>query len=287
MTGPDYIAPATLAEAVVAKGEAGVTARVIAGGTDLVLRMRDRVLAPDLLIDLRRLSLDRISIIGGECRMGALTPLSDVLAHPELQAHFPALPAACQEFAGPPIRNLATLGGNIVNASPAADTVPPMMAYDAEVVLARADGERVLPLAEFFTGPGACVLQSDELMTEIRMKLPEGPTASIFVKLGQRRSMAISVVNLAVRVTLDEHGDVAFARIVLGSVSPMPLRASVTESLLVGQALTETIIEAAARQAREEATPISDVRGSDGYRDRMVEVLVRRALTSIRDELAP
>jgi len=286
MSGPDYIAPASLGDALAAKQEHGGDARVVAGGTDLVLRMQDRFFEPRLLIDLRRLSLDQINIGEGWCRMGACTPLSTVLAHPEMNQLFPALPAACREFAGPPIRNLATLGGNIVNASPAADTVPPMMVYNAEVTLASGDSERRVPLQAFFTGPGTSVMTDEEVLTEIRMPLPDGPTASTFIKLGQRRSMAISVVNLAARISLDDNMAVDQARIVFGSVAPTPLHASGAEALLEGNRLTGDLIGEAAEKARKEASPIGDVRGSESYRDRMVEVLVRRALTTISSELA-
>ena len=282
---PDYIAPATLEEALDTKSRYGAGARVIAGGTDLILRMRDRVLEPEILIDLRRLSLDDIALDGGVLRLGAYTRLSQVMEHPEITRHFPALPEACLQFAGPPIRNLASLGGNIVNASPAADLVPPLIAGDAEIVLASGCGERVLPLLEFFTGPGRNVMRPDEVLTEIRLPVQSRPTAAIFIKLGQRRSMAIAIVNLAVRLTLGEDGSVAEARIVLGSVAPTPIRATAAEAMLVGNPLSDDLCGKAAQKARQEASPISDVRGSEGYRDRMVEVLVRRALTAAKDEL--
>jgi carbon-monoxide dehydrogenase medium subunit len=286
MHTPDYMAPATLEDAVLAKRDHGEAARVIAGGTDLVLRMRDGALRPETLIDLRRLSLDQIEQDDHGFCLGALTPLSAILENDAMLRHFPALPEACGQFAGPPIRNLATLGGNIVNASPAADTVPPLISYDAEVVLEACSGKRVLPLQEFLTGPGTNVMAPDELLTAIRLPMPVGRTASAFAKLGQRRSMAISVVNLAVRITLDETGKVAAARIVLGSVAPVAFRARGAESLLEGSPLSNESVHAAAAEARREARPISDVRGSETYRDRMVEVLVRRTLATVREGLA-
>ncbi len=285
MNNLEYTAPATLEEALRIKKERGANARVIAGGTDLILRMRDKVFSPALLIDLRRTPLDTISLTTDEMRLGAYVDLSQVLASADIARMFSALPSACREFAGPPIRNRGTLGGNIVNASPAADLVPPLMAYDASIVLSSAGGDRVLPLAEFFVGPGQSVIEPEEILTEIRLPVMSSITAAIFIKLGQRRSMAISQVNLTTRLTLDELGTVSDARIVLGAVAPTPIRAFAAEGILTGNRPSDELIERAASQAGQDLTPISDVRASRAYRERMTEVLVRRALRATRDEL--
>ena len=282
---PEYIAAASLEDALIIKQEKGADARVIAGGTDLILRMRDAVLSPGLLVDLRQVSLDAISSQAGEIQFGAYVTLSQILEHAETNSMFPALVESCRQFAGPPIRNRATLGGNIVNASPAADLVPPLMAYDANIVLASSTGERVLPLAEFFTGPGQSVMQPDEILTKISLPMMPANTAASFIKLGQRRSMAISIVNLSTRITLDASGLVSAARIVLGSVASTPVRAFEAEAILTGQRLSDDLLISAAAKARQEVSPISDVRASEDYRDRMTEVLVRRALMATRDAL--
>jgi len=285
MTSPEYTAPANLADALRVKKELGADARVIAGGTDLILRMRDAVLAPSLLIDLRHISLNRIEISNDAMRLGAFVSLSQLLESTDIEKYFPALPAACREFAGPPIRNRGTLGGNIVNASPAADLVPPLIAYDASISLQSSNGDRVLPLADFFTGPGQSVIKPDEILTEISLPLLPPSSAATFLKLGQRRSMAISQVNLTTRLTVDESGLAREARIVLGAVAPVPMRAVAAEEILLGKELTDESIGAAAAKAREEVTPISDVRASLAYRLEMTEVLVRRALNATRDQL--
>ncbi len=286
MSVAEFITPTSLADALSIKKDRGAAARVIAGGTDLILRMRDKVLSPALLIDLRRLSLDGITLTDESLSLGAYVALSQVLESADIEKYFPALPAACREFAGPPIRNRATLGGNIVNASPAADLVPPLIAYDANIVLSSSGGERVLPLVEFFVGPGQSVIEPGEILTEIRIPLLPTPSAAIFIKLGQRRSMAISQVNVTTRLTLGESGLPVEARIVLGSVAPVPMRAVTAEKLLQGKELSDEQICEAAKTAREEVKPISDVRASDSYRLQMTEVLVRRALLATRDELA-
>jgi CO/xanthine dehydrogenase FAD-binding subunit len=285
MSNPQYVAPDSLADALRIKSESGAGARVIAGGTDLILRMRDRVFTPELLVDLCRIPLTGISLGSDQMCIGPSVSLSQILAHEDIAGLFPALAEACRPFAGPPIRNRATLGGNIVNASPAADLVPPLIAYDARVVLSSVSGDREVPLAEFFTGPGQTVLEPDEILTEVKLPLMPARTAAHFIKLGQRRSMAISIVNLCTRLSLAEDGKITTARIALGAVAPTPMRAVAAEKALTGKALSPELIEQAAQLASEEISPISDVRASGDYRRRMTGVLVRRALTVTRDEL--
>lgn len=285
MNGPEYIAPANLGDVLRIKHERGAQARVIAGGTDLILRMRDKVLTPALLIDLKHLSLDTISESGSGIRLGACVTQSQLLADPVIAEQCPALASACREFAGPPIRNRGTVGGNLVNASPAADLVPPLLAYDASVVLTRSSASRELPLSGFFTGPGQTVMSPDEILTEVRLPPLPARTAARFIKLGQRRSMAISIVNLAIRLTLDDSARVSAARIVLGAVAPTPIHAAASEDLLTGQELSVELIALAAKEASGETSAITDVRASKEYRVKMTRVLVRRALESIRDDL--
>jgi len=278
MDNLNYLAPESFDQAVIAKSQHAENSRVIAGGTDLLLRMRDKVVAPSVLIDLRHTSLNKILVSNDAMSLGASVSLSQILENSEITQHFPALQTACREFAGPPIRNRATLGGNIVNASPAADLVPPLIAYDASIVLRASGGDRALPLAEFFTGPGQSVIAPDEILMEIRIPLLPPLSAATFIKLGQRRSMAISQVNLTTRLSIDNSNCVTGARIVLGAVAPTPIRAHSAEEMLAGKIISEDLIRMAAEKAREEVTPISDVRASLEYRLEMTEVLVRRAL---------
>lgn len=285
MSIPDYLAPTTLSRALQLKKQRGADARVIAGGTDLILKMRDKVFSPTMLIDLRRISLDSISLTNDVMRLGAYVTQSQLLASADILKMYPALCAACREFAGPPIRNRGTLGGNIVNASPGADLLPPLLAYDASVVLASSGTERELPLTEFFTGPGQTIMAPEEILTEIRMPVMPSRTASAFIKLGQRRSMAIALVSVAARLTLDEKGVISVARIVLGAVAPTPIRAHAAETVLTGGRLSDEMIAQAAHEAQDAAKPISDVRAHEPYRKDMTEVLVRRALVAARDEL--
>ena len=278
MDVPEYAAPATIEDALRLKNEAGGDARIIAGGTDLVLKMRERVFAPTLLIDLKNVSLDRITVANDHVCIGAGVTLSQLLAHTEVGHLYPALIEACQEFAGPPIRNRGTIGGNIVNASPAADLIPPLLAYDARVELASSGSIREVALAEFFTGPGQTSMTPDEILTDVRLARMPPATASTFIKLGQRRSMAISIVSVATRLTLDEDGRLSAARVVMGSVAPTPVRAYAAENSLEGNAPSDDLLKSAANIASDEVAPISDVRASETYRNSMTSVLVRRAL---------
>lgn len=285
MSNLHYIAPESLDDALRIKSERGANARVIAGGTDLILRMRDRVFTPDLLVDLRRLPLGKIKHSNGGVLLGPSVSLSQILEDEETRKRFPALIEACLPFAGPPIRNRATIGGNIVNASPAADLVPPLLAYDARVEMRTQSGSRELPLSELFTGPGQTVMEPEEILTGVRIPPLPDNSAAHFIKLGQRRSMAISVVNLCTRLSLASDGTVAEARIALGAVAPTPLRATAAERILTGMEIAPELLEKAAQSASEEISPISDVRASGDYRRRMTRVLVHRALKVTRDEL--
>lgn len=284
MNYPEYIAPTTLDEALECLA-ASDSARIAAGGTDLVPQMRRSDAVPALLIDVRRLPLDAVEQQGDNVVIGARLTHTQLTRSDVLARHFPALLAACRSIGGPPVRNRGTLGGNLANASPAADTAPPLLAYDALITLVSQRGQRTLPLADFFTGPGATVLAPDELILSVRVPLPPPRTAAVFLKLGKRRAMAIAVASVAARLTVDAGGRVTVARIALGSVGPTPLRAVRAEAVLQGARLDEEVVASAARQARDQASPISDIRASADYRRRLVEVLTRRALMAAWQQL--
>ena len=285
MIKPDYLAPTSLEEALQTLKQQTEGIKIIAGGTDLVPRMRSRVVEPSLLVDLRLLDLDGIEMTAEGIRIGASATHTDILESRLLAEHCPALVEAAADIAGPPIRNRGTAGGNLVNASPAADLVPPLLAYDARVVLANADSKREIPLVNFFTGPGLTVLSADEILTEILIPPVPQRTAGKFIKLGKRKAMAVSVVSVAARLTLDEAGLISQARIALGSVAPTPMRAKKTEAALQGQPPSPELFMEAGQISKGEASPISDIRASGDYRKKMVAVLTRRALEAAWLEL--
>lgn len=272
----DYFSPRTLDEATgILNGED--SARALAGGTDLLLRLKRKQWTPRALVNLKRIAGLREIALDGELHLGALLTLNDLIRSPIVQDQFPVLAFAASTMASVQVRNLATVGGNLCNASPAADMAPPLIALNARAVVVGSRGERVTPLEEFFVGPGKASLAPDEILREVRVPRPgEGEWAS-YLKLEHRQAMDIAIVGVGIWIKAAgmRCQDV---RIVLGAVAPVPMRAQRAEAILRGQALTEERIREAARVAASEAKPIDDVRGSAWYRREMIDVLTRRQL---------
>lgn len=261
------------------------SARIVAGATDLILEL-ERGLRPgiNMLIDITRVhDLDHIrQDDDGWVRMGPLVTHNHCATSPLIIQRAYALARACWEVGAPQIRNRGTLAGNLITASPANDSIPPLMALDARLTLRSVEGERVVPLREFYQGVRRTVLRADELLTEIAFRLPPEAARSTFIKLGLRRAQAIAIVNAAVVLELD--GDqVSTAAITLGSVAPTIVHAEQAEAFLAGRRLDAETIDRAAELAEDSATPIDDLRGSAAYRKQMVRACVRRALRSLAD----
>jgi xanthine dehydrogenase iron-sulfur cluster and FAD-binding subunit A len=274
----------TLADALKLLAEHGTTARPIAGGTDLVLQIaRGAVTGIDILVDLSRVpELGQIERVGDVLRIGALVTHGEIVSSDEVVRHALALAQASAEVGAPALRNRATVVGNIVTASPANDTISALWALDATVVIVSLGGERRVRLREFFPGIRRTLLELGELVTAIEIPPGTPPSRSLFVKLGQRRAQAISVVHLAVSLQFDGP-IVTAASIALGSVAATVVSATAAETLLTGQPLSATAIAEAARIAAASVHPISDIRGSADYRSHAVSVLLTRALHSLAD----
>jgi carbon-monoxide dehydrogenase medium subunit len=285
MHRPAYVAPTTLEEASAILGENPTGTRLIAGGTDLIVQMRAGVVQPDMLVDLRLLPLNAISVEKDLVRLGSRVTHTQIVESKVMWERFPALAAACEAVGGPATRNRGTIGGNLANASPAADSAPPLLVYDTSVVVASAVSKRTVPLADFLVDYRQTALQPSEIIKEIRMPVPSGEMASSFIKLGKRQALTIAVVSVAARLTVDESYKVQEARIALGSVAPTPIRASSAEKMMVGEALSVEVIAEAANEAVHGASPISDARASAEYRTKMISVLVRRALIACMEQL--
>ncbi len=278
----NYFSVSTLAEALYLLAEHGERARVIAGGTDMLIEL-ERGQRPNVttLIDITRVpGLDSIAQRGDTFRLGPLVTHNHVAHDARLVARALPLAQACWGVGAPQIRNRATVAGNLVTASPANDTIAPLLALNAEVTLASLEGERTVPLAQFYTGVRRTVMRPDELLTAITFPALAANERGMFIKLGLRRAQAISVVNAAV-VLAFEGDKVARAAITLGSVAPVVIRATVAEEALVGQALTPPVIAEAARLAALASAPIDDLRGTAVYRSDMARVLVKRALAAL------
>lgn len=278
----DLLRPTTLSEALAMLAGAG--AMPIAGGTNVIADLRAGKHEPRALVDLSRLAeLRGIRRENGHIAIGGGTTITALLADPLVAEHASALAQAAQVFANPLIRNRATVGGNLADASPAADTAPPLLALDAEVELTSAAGTRRVPLADFLVGVRRTLRRADELITAVRFPTATdaGRRTTAFHKVGLRKADAISVLSAAVAITFDGAGRCAAARIALGAVAPRPLRAPAAEAVLAGEKLTPTIIAEAARLAAEAASPINDIRGSAAYRRQVTEVVVRRLLEQV------
>ena len=278
-----YHQPESLDEALALLAEVP-SARLVAGGTDLMVELRKRREArPPALVSLRRIpALAEIELSGsGRLRIGAALCLSDVTVHAEVRAHYPALVQAMHVFGCQQIQNAATLGGNLCNASPCADGAPSLLAYGAQVELVGPAGLRCLPLDQFLLGPGRTALQTGEVMTAILLDRPSSSSRSLYLRKGRVR-MDLAMVNLA--LLLDVEGETCRrARLVAGAVAPVALRLSGAEAVLEGSGLEPDVLTKAAAIARAEISPISDVRSSAAYRRALVGVLVERGLRRLRD----
>jgi carbon-monoxide dehydrogenase medium subunit len=252
----------------------------LAGGTDVLVNMKKRVIQPEYLIGLSRIpELKTVQKEKKQFRIGSGVTAAQIAASTEIKKNFRALAAGAETLGSPLVRNLATIGGNIVNSRPAADFPPGLMAYGAKLVLARQVGTRVVALEDFIRGPGQTVLAADELLVEIVLDEPPAFTGSAYLKLGIRKALEISIVNLVAVLTLEKpNGVIRAARIVMGAVGPTPLRAPRAEKLLIGAKPDEALFARAGEAAAGDSRPIDDFRGSAAYRREIIKVFTRRAL---------
>ena len=283
-----YYSVSSLDEAAALLDEYQRQARIVAGGTDLIIEM-ERGQRPELkvLIDITRVKgLDQISRHGERIRLGPLVTHNHVVGSPLIRRRALPLAQAAWEVGAPQIRNRATIAGNLITASPANDTITPLIALDAELRLASVDGERTVALEDFYTGFRQTALRPNELLSSISFPALDDKQRGVFLKLGLRRAQAISVVDAAAVLRMDDSGAVTSARIALGSVAPMIISAPLAEQFLIGRRLTAETIAEAGRLASQSASPIDDIRGSAEYRREMVKVLVVRALRQLaQDEM--
>ena len=288
-----YASPTTLADALKLKAEHGAAARFLAGGTDLLVELAHAG-APDAaqvgLIDLTRIpGMAEIREEDGALHLGPLVTHNQCVRSPLLVEQAFPLARACWEVGAPQIRNRATIAGNLVTASPANDTIAPLMALDANVRVESAQrGRRTLPLTQFFRGLRQVDLAADEMLTRVSIPLPNPARRGNFIKLGLRRAQAISVLNVAASLACAAGRDwrsaeITHAALALGAVAPTVVRATEAEAFLLGRTLTEETVAEAARRAATQTRPIDDARGSAAYRLAMVETLVARLLRQLRD----
>ncbi len=275
----EYHAPETLEEACRLLKKGGKDAAVMAGGTDLLIKLRYRVRKATAVIGLKRIhGLDEIRF-DRKCGLtiGATTLLSDVASHPEIRRHFPTIAQAALKTATVQIRNMGTVVGNLCNAAPSADNAPILIAMDAELLITDPKKERSLPLVEFFKGPGLTVLKPGEIVKSVFVPFSPLHSGTSYESISERGKVDIAAVGAAARVVLNGEQCVGIG-IALGAVAPTPMRAFGAEKVLMDKNWSLELVEKAALRASREAKPITDMRATAAYRRKMVQVLTKRAL---------
>ena len=278
--GFEYYEPTTMDEALDLLAQEGDAGAALAGGTDLLLRIRRHARTYRSVINIKYVpGLAGISWDEGTgLRVGAITTFRAIETNPIVMAKYASLTDGARVLAGVQLRNLATIGGNVGNASPSADSVPPLVAMGAQVTIASKQGPRTLPIEECLTGPGRTVLSPGEIFSSIQLPPPGERNGNAYERFSPRSAMDIGIASVAASVTLGADGRCEDARISLGAVSPVPLRATAAEDALRGEVITDALCAHAAELATAAAQPISDLRGTADYRRAMVGVLTRRML---------
>jgi len=279
-----YFEAKSIEEAISLLSEYGEKAKIIAGGTDLLVQIRGRATKPEYVIDIGGIAgLDYIKYDKRQgLTIGVLTPIRVLEKSSELQERFPIISQAASQLGSVAIRNVGTIGGNLCNASPSADMAPPLIGLSANAKLVGPGRERLVPLEDFFTGPGTTVLGKGEMLVEIQVPVSETNTKGIYLKHGLRGTIDLAIVGVAAVAILEADSKICKdIKIALGAVAPTPMRAREAEGILRNKRIDEVLINKSAEAAADEARPISDVRASAGYRKEMVKVFTRRAIEAV------
>ncbi len=281
----EYHEPATLEEASSLLSQLGPDAFIFAGGTDIIPKIRYKRLAPKALVNIKRIP----GLAGIEqnehLSIGALATFNNICSSEIVRKRHPHIIEVFSDIASHQVRNLATLGGNICNAAPSADSPPILMAYDSKVEIFHGTRTRTMLLGDFFIGPGMTDLKEGEILVRVNIPEPKTRTGYAYVKHTVRESLDIAIVGVAVSITLNDNDICSDARIIVGASAPIPLRARVAEKLLIGTALSPSDIEKAGVAASKEISPIDDVRGSADYRREMTKVNLKRAVEKARRDI--
>jgi CO/xanthine dehydrogenase FAD-binding subunit len=273
-----YVAPTSLEEAVQVLASTP-EARVFAGATDLIPQLRAGRREPGTIVDLKRIPrLMTLARSNGTWAVGAATPASEVTANADFRADFPGLVEAAGLIGSHQVQSRASLGGNLCNASPAADSVPAMVVNGARAVVASKNGTRTVAAADLVTGPGSTSLQPGELLVELQLDRPPARTGDAYLRFIPRTEMDIAVVGAAARITLDAKGTCTAATLALGAVAPTVVRVPKAEQALVGSTLDDATLERVAAAASQACNPIDDKRGTIAFRRQVAGVLAKRAV---------
>lgn len=280
----DYIRPATVEEACRLASQQDEKVKILAGGTDLLIRMRNNTLLPGKLVSLR--DIRGLSSIGFDAEKGlsidSMVLLSAIENSPDITGNYPAIAEAAATIGSVQIRNRATLGGNICNAAPSADMLPILIAYGAMAIITNGHAERSVALEDFFTGPGQTLLERGELLKGVSIPPPPSSSFGKYLK-AYRSALDLAVVGVGIVAAFDAGQEVCRKlRLVLGAVAPTPVRAREAENLAAGQELDDQLIEKISHMAADEARPITDIRATASYRKTLVSVNTRRVLMAAR-----
>ena len=282
-TSSQFAAPRTIEEATALLAEHGSAARVVAGATDLMVQVRITGSYPEHYVDIKHIpDVNVIDLQSDHLQLGAAVPCAALAEREDVSKAFPGLVESAELIGSTQIQSRATLGGNLCNASPAADTVPALMALGAQAVIAGPNGTRTIDVTEVPTGPGATSLASGELLVAFRIPMPQAGSADAYQRFIPRTEMDIAVVGVGVSVTVDASGACTAARVALGAVAPTAFVSEEAGAALVGTDLDDDALAEAGRRASAAARPISDRRGTAEFRHDVTEVLTRRTAAVAR-----
>ncbi len=282
----NYLEPKTIKEATSLLSKYDRKAKVIAGGTDLLVQIGNRAIEPEYLVDISYIpGLDYIDCDDKQgLRIGALTTIRIIEKSDKLRRMYPVISQAAGLLGSTAIRNVGTIGGNLCNAAPSADSAPALIGLSSRAKIVGPRGERTVPVEDFFTGPGGTVLRSSELLVEIQVPVLSPNIKGVYLKHAIRKALDLAIIGVAVVTTMN--GDVlSDIKIVLGAVAPTPIRAKKAEAILVGKKISEELLQKAGEAAADESSPIDDVRSSADYRRQMVRVLVARAVKQAAEQV--
>lgn len=286
LPGFEYLAPETIDEAVLLLSRHGKEAKPIAGGTDILLKMKRREEVPRYLVGLKNIpGLDNIECDDAQgLRFGPLVTIHAMETSPIVREKFPILSQAASTIGSAQIRNLGTVIGNVCNALPSADMIPSLIVLGATVRIASTKGEKSIPVEDFLTGPGQTVLAHDELVEEVQVPCLPPHSGGVYIKHAPREAMDLAIISVATRITLDDR-ICRVVRICLGTAGPIPMRAVKAEQILRDKPFSAALAREASEAASEEAQPRSSIRSSAEYRKEMVRTLTARALNKAKEEI--
>ena len=276
-----YVSPKTIEEALEILKEEKANACIAAGCSNLLPKIRDKKLNPKLLVDITNIEqLKGIYKKEDKIFLGPLSTINELIYSEIIFKEYNVLAQVAEEFADPVVRNNATIGGNLVTASPAADMAVPLLTLDALIKIESTREQREIKLKDFFLGPGKTILQDDEMIVGIEFEPSNINKKGYFIKMGQRKAMAISIATVAVNLEIKQN-KITHIRIAAGSVAPIPIRLTATEEFLQDQEVNDELLEKAINKVREEVNPISDIRASEEYRRYISGILFKRAFKKL------